>query len=45
MGTAEGFVDFVEDDPNYQVAVSPEIRAKQHQVITQIREGALSGNN
>ncbi|MDR1108218.1 MAG: BMP family ABC transporter substrate-binding protein [Spirochaetaceae bacterium] len=39
VGVADGFVDFVEDDPHYVAAVSPEIRAKQAELIQKIRSG------
>jgi simple sugar transport system substrate-binding protein len=39
VGVADGFVDFVEDDPHYIAAVSPEIRAKQAALLRQIRSG------
>jgi simple sugar transport system substrate-binding protein len=41
VGVAEGFVDFVEDDPDYRVAVSPEIREKQAALVARIRSGEL----
>jgi simple sugar transport system substrate-binding protein len=37
VGVADGFVDFVEDDPRYVSAVSPEIRAKQAELLGRIR--------
>ncbi|MDR2758483.1 MAG: BMP family ABC transporter substrate-binding protein [Spirochaetaceae bacterium] len=41
VGVADGFVDFVEDDPQYIAAVSPEIREKQAELIRRIRSGDL----
>jgi len=40
-GTADGFVDFVEDDPLYLAAVSRTIREKQTQLIVRLRTGEL----
>jgi simple sugar transport system substrate-binding protein len=40
-GTADGFVDFVEDDPLYITAVSPAIREKQAHLIARLRSGEL----
>ncbi|MFP3091182.1 BMP family ABC transporter substrate-binding protein [Treponema sp. TIM-1] len=41
VGVADGFVDFIEDDPHYITAVSPEIRAKQAELIRRIRSRDL----
>jgi simple sugar transport system substrate-binding protein len=41
VGVADGFVDFVEDDPDYLAAVSPAIREKQAALVTRIRSGEL----
>jgi simple sugar transport system substrate-binding protein len=41
LGVAEGYVDFIEDDPDYIAAVSPEIRERQAVLMGQIRSGAL----
>jgi simple sugar transport system substrate-binding protein len=41
VGVADGFVDFVEDDPHYITAVRAEIRAKQAELIRRIRSGDL----
>jgi simple sugar transport system substrate-binding protein len=41
VGVAEGYVDFIEDDPLYIAAVSPEIRKAQSSLIEQIRSGVL----
>jgi simple sugar transport system substrate-binding protein len=41
VGVSDGFVDFVEDDPQYISAVSPEIRAKQAELLGRIRSGEL----
>ena len=41
MGVAEGYVDFIEDDPDYIERVSPEIRKRQAEMITRIRSGEL----
>jgi simple sugar transport system substrate-binding protein len=40
-GTAQGFVDFVEDDPLYTSTVSAEIREKQALLIARLRSGEL----
>jgi simple sugar transport system substrate-binding protein len=40
-GIAEGYVDFVEDDPDYIAAVSPGIREQQAALIARLRSGAL----
>jgi len=40
-GTAEGFVNFVEDDPYYIEAVSEAVRQKQAEIIAAIRFGQL----
>jgi simple sugar transport system substrate-binding protein len=40
-GIAEGYVDFVEDDPDYIAAVSPVIRERQAALIARLRSGAL----
>ncbi|MDR3343719.1 MAG: BMP family ABC transporter substrate-binding protein [Treponema sp.] len=41
-GIAAGYVDFVEDDPDYRVSVSAAIREKQGAVIARIRSGSLN---
>jgi simple sugar transport system substrate-binding protein len=41
VGVSDGFVDFVEDDPRYISAVSPEIREKQAELLTRIRAEEL----
>ncbi|MDR2630848.1 MAG: BMP family ABC transporter substrate-binding protein [Spirochaetaceae bacterium] len=41
VGVADGFVDFVQDDPRYLAAVSPEIRTKQAEFLEQIRAESL----
>jgi simple sugar transport system substrate-binding protein len=41
LGVAEGYVDFIEDDPDYIAAVSPEVRERQAVLMGQIRSGAL----
>jgi simple sugar transport system substrate-binding protein len=41
VGVSDGFVDFVEDDPRYAGAVSPEIRSKQAELVGRIRSGEL----
>jgi simple sugar transport system substrate-binding protein len=41
VGVADGFVDFVEDDPQYIAAVSPEIRAKQAELLQRLRLGDI----
>ena len=40
-GAVDGFVDFVEDDPYFIAAVSPEIRARQAILTARIRSGEL----
>ncbi|WP_223292632.1 BMP family ABC transporter substrate-binding protein [Breznakiella homolactica] len=41
VGMKEGYVDFVEDDPNYIAAVSPGIREKQAALLSRLRSGEL----
>jgi simple sugar transport system substrate-binding protein len=41
VGVADGYVDFIEDDPHYIAAVSPEIREAQSSLIERIRSRAL----
>jgi simple sugar transport system substrate-binding protein len=41
VGIKDGYVDFVEDDENYIAAVSPEVRAKQSELLRRIRSGEL----
>jgi simple sugar transport system substrate-binding protein len=41
VGVAEGYVDFIQDDPDYTAAVKPEIREKQAALVDQIRSGRL----
>jgi simple sugar transport system substrate-binding protein len=41
VGIKDGYVDFIEDDQNYIAAVSPEIRAKQSELLRRIRSGEL----
>ncbi|MDR1596693.1 MAG: BMP family ABC transporter substrate-binding protein [Treponema sp.] len=41
VGVTDGYVDFIEDDPLYIAAVSPEIRKAQSILIEQIRSGTL----
>ena len=40
-GVRDGYVDFVEDDPNYIASVSPGIREQQAAMLTRLRSGAL----
>ena len=40
-GTADGYVNFVEDDPEYIVTVSQAVREKQARLIALIRSGEL----
>ena len=40
-GTADGFVDFVEDDPDYIAAVSQDVRERQSNLIARLRSKAL----
>ncbi|MHB9295116.1 BMP family ABC transporter substrate-binding protein [Pillotina sp. SPG140] len=44
VGFRDGYVDFIEDDPNYHSAVSALIREKQSQILAQIRSGTLNLN-
>ncbi|MDR2079608.1 MAG: BMP family ABC transporter substrate-binding protein, partial [Treponema sp.] len=41
VGVVDGYVDFIEDDPLYIAAVSPEIRKAQSILIEQIRSRVL----
>ncbi|MHB9292710.1 ABC transporter riboflavin-binding protein RfuA [Hollandina sp. SP2] len=41
LGVAEGYVDFIEADPDYQASVSAPVREKQRLLIEQIRSGVL----
>ncbi|MDR0721591.1 MAG: BMP family ABC transporter substrate-binding protein [Treponema sp.] len=41
LGVAEGYVDFIEADSDYQASVSAPIREKQRILIEQIRSGVL----
>jgi simple sugar transport system substrate-binding protein len=41
MGVHNGYVDFIQDDPEYIRTVSPEIREKQAAMIERIRSGDL----
>jgi simple sugar transport system substrate-binding protein len=41
LGVAEGYVDFIEADPDYQASVSAPVREKQRILIEQIRSGVL----
>ena len=40
-GTADGFVDFVEDDPRYIAALSRDIRDEQAKLTARLRSGEL----
>ncbi|MDR3334613.1 MAG: BMP family ABC transporter substrate-binding protein [Treponema sp.] len=40
-GVAAGYVDFVEDDPDYRASVSPGAREKQAALTARLRSGAL----
>jgi simple sugar transport system substrate-binding protein len=40
-GIRDGYVDFVQDDPNYIASVSPGIREQQAAMIARLRSGAL----
>jgi simple sugar transport system substrate-binding protein len=42
VGVANGYVDFIEDDPDYIASVSEAVRAAQHSLLEQIRSRALS---
>ena len=39
VGIKEGFVTFVEDDPNYLNTVPSEIQKKMHIIIEEIKSG------
>ncbi len=41
VGVAEGYVDFIEDDPNYEASVSVAVRAQQADMLSRIRNGSL----
>jgi simple sugar transport system substrate-binding protein len=41
VGVAEGYVDFIQDDPGYIAAVSSEVRAQQAAMIEKLRTGGL----
>jgi simple sugar transport system substrate-binding protein len=41
VGTADGYVDFIEDDPDYIASVSPEVRERQGALVARIRSGTL----
>jgi simple sugar transport system substrate-binding protein len=41
MGVAEGYVDFIQDDPDYITGVPEDIRQKQAAMIERIKSGAL----
>jgi simple sugar transport system substrate-binding protein len=40
-GLADGYVDFVQDDPDYRQGVSAEIREKQAALVERVRNGGL----
>ncbi|GHU34030.1 BMP family ABC transporter substrate-binding protein [Spirochaetia bacterium] len=41
VGVADGFVDFIVDDPDYRAAVPESIREKQIELLNRIRNGEL----
>jgi len=41
MGVAEGYVDFIQDDPNYILGVPEVVRNKQAAMVEKIRNGEL----
>ena len=41
VGIKEGFVDFVQDDPNYISTVPEEIRNEMKSIIDNIKNGSL----
>ncbi len=41
VGVAQGYVDFIEDDPHYRAGVSGPIRAKQAALISSLRSGSF----
>jgi ABC-type Na+ transport system ATPase subunit NatA len=41
VGVAEGYVDFIEDDPAYIAAVSEPVRRKQAALVQRLRTGSL----
>ena len=42
VGIKEGFVDFVQDDPNYINTVPADVRAKMSDLIQNIKTGKLT---
>ncbi|MFQ3547634.1 MAG: BMP family ABC transporter substrate-binding protein [Termitinemataceae bacterium] len=42
VGIADGYVDFVDDDPDYLAAVPETVRKLQSAVVSQFRSGALA---
>ncbi|MDR2143991.1 MAG: BMP family ABC transporter substrate-binding protein [Treponema sp.] len=42
LGVAEGYVDFIQDDPDYILGVPEDIRKKQAAMIAKIRSGELA---
>ena len=42
VGVADGYVDFVDDDPAYIAAVSETVRKQQAELVTRLRKGALT---
>ncbi|MCA1950325.1 MAG: BMP family ABC transporter substrate-binding protein, partial [Treponema sp.] len=42
VGVADGYVDFVDDDPAYIAAVSETVRKQQAEMVAQFRSGKLS---
>ncbi len=41
VGVAEGYVDFIEDDPDYIAAVGEPVRRKQAALVQRLRTGSL----
>lgn len=41
VGVREGYVDFIDDDPLYEAAVSADVRAKQGAMLARLRSGEL----
>lgn len=42
VGVADGYVDFVDDDPAYREAVGESVRMRQSEMVARLRSGAFS---
>ncbi|MDR2767402.1 MAG: hypothetical protein LBB82_03645 [Treponema sp.] len=40
-GVKEGYIDFIQDDPDYLAAVPPGVRSAQAAIVEKIRSGEL----